>query len=32
VRRLVLGGSLERVPEVIRAVEDDQLGVSVAPV
>ncbi len=28
VRRLVLGGSLDRVPEVIRAVEDDRVGVS----
>jgi hypothetical protein len=29
VRRLVLGGSIERIPEVIRALEDDRAGVSV---
>jgi hypothetical protein len=28
VRRLVLGGSLERIPEVIRALEDDRPGAS----
>ena len=29
VRRLVLGGSLERLPEVIEALEDDRADVSV---